>query len=70
MKMERNGSATGHRNDRRCRRGLVSLRSRTEASSSVDILACSRPVPYDCVVKPRFPEVESILAEERERFGI
>ena len=23
-----------------------------------------------CVVKPRFPEVESILAEERERFGI
>jgi hypothetical protein len=30
----------------------------------------SRPVPYDCVVNPRFPEVESILAEERERFGI
>ena len=30
----------------------------------------SRPVPYDCVVKPRFAEVESILAEERERFGI
>ena len=30
---------------------------------------CSRPVPYDCVVKPRFAEVESILAEERERFG-
>jgi hypothetical protein len=39
-------------------------------SSLVDILACSRPVPYDCVVKPRFAEVESILAEERERFGI
>ncbi|KAH9987255.1 cytochrome P450 [Russula vinacea] len=29
-----------------------------------------RPVPYDCIVKPRFAEVESILAEERERFGI
>ena len=36
----------------------------------VDVLACSRPTPYDCVVKPRFPEVESILAKERERFGI
>jgi hypothetical protein len=30
----------------------------------------SRPVSYDCVLKSRFPEVESILAEERERFGI
>ncbi|KAF8488636.1 cytochrome P450 [Russula emetica] len=29
-----------------------------------------RPVPYDCVVTPRFAEVESILAEECERFGI
>jgi len=27
-----------------------------------------RPVPYDCVVTPRFPGVASILAEERERF--
>jgi hypothetical protein len=36
----------------------------------VDVFACSRPLPYDCVVKPRFPEVESILAEERERFGL
>ena len=35
-----------------------------------DMLACSRPVPYDCVVTHRFPEVESILEEERERFGI
>ena len=35
-------------------------------------LACtgSRPVPSDCVITPRFPEVESILAEEREGFGI
>ena len=33
-------------------------------------LACSRPVPFDCVVKPRFADVESILAVERERFGI
>jgi hypothetical protein len=41
-----------------------------EVSFWVDILAYSRPVPYDCVVKPRFPDVESILAEERERFGI
>ena len=36
----------------------------------VNIPACSRPAPYNCVVKPRFAEVESILAEERERFGI
>ncbi len=33
-------------------------------------LVRSRPVPFECVVKPRFAEVESILAEERERFGI
>ena len=39
-------------------------------SPLVDILACSRPIHYDCVVKRRFIEVESILAEERERFGI
>jgi hypothetical protein len=37
---------------------------------TVDILAHSRPVPFDCVVKPRFREVEHLLAEERERFGI
>jgi hypothetical protein len=36
----------------------------------VDIVAYSRPIPFDCVVKPRFREVEYILAEERERFGI
>ena len=35
-----------------------------------DLLAYSRPVPFDCVVKPRFGEVGSLLAEERERFGI
>ena len=34
------------------------------------MLGHSRPVFYDSVVKPRFAEVESILAEERERFGI
>ena len=37
---------------------------------TVDILAQSPPIPFDCVVKPRFSEVESVLAEERERFGI
>jgi hypothetical protein len=36
--------------------------------SPPDNLACSRPVPYDCMITPRFPEVLSILAEERERF--
>lgn len=36
----------------------------------VYIFAYSRPAPYECVITPRFPEVESILAEERERFGI
>jgi hypothetical protein len=34
------------------------------------MLGCSRPAPYDCVVKPRFAEVESILVEERDRLGI
>ena len=36
----------------------------------VDIVGYSRPIPFDCVVRPRFREVGSILAEERERFGI
>jgi hypothetical protein len=36
----------------------------------VDIVAYSRPISFDCVIKPRFREVESLLAEERERFGI
>ncbi|KAI0294689.1 cytochrome P450 [Multifurca ochricompacta] len=27
-----------------------------------------RPAPYDCRITPRFPEVVSILSEERERF--
>jgi len=35
-----------------------------------NMLGCSRPVPYDCVVTPRSAEVESILAEEYERLGI
>ncbi|KAI0248231.1 cytochrome P450 [Lactifluus subvellereus] len=34
----------------------------------VDVGVAVRPAPYDCVVTPRFPEVASILAEERERF--
>jgi len=34
------------------------------------MLARSHPVPYDCVITPRFAEVESILAEEYERLGI
>jgi hypothetical protein len=29
---------------------------------------CSRPLPHDCIITPRFPEVVSILAEERESF--
>jgi hypothetical protein len=37
---------------------------------TVNILAYSRPIPFDCVVKPRFREAESLLAKERERFGI
>ena len=36
----------------------------------VDILAYSRPAPYECVITPRYPEVEVILAQERENFGI
>ena len=28
----------------------------------------SRPLPYNCIVTPRFPEVQSILVEERESF--
>ncbi|KAF8488221.1 hypothetical protein F5888DRAFT_1804626 [Russula emetica] len=41
-----------------------------DVESVVDVGTVNRPVPYDCIVKPRFAEVESILAEERERFGI
>ncbi|KAF8488217.1 cytochrome P450 [Russula emetica] len=37
---------------------------------TVDILVYSCPIPFDCVVKPRFREVEYLLADERERFGI
>ena len=28
----------------------------------------SRPPPHDCIITPRFPEVQSILAEELEGF--
>jgi hypothetical protein len=30
----------------------------------VDILPRSRPVPYDCVITARFPEVASTVAAE------
>ena len=32
------------------------------------IVVCSRPPPHDCIITPRFPEAQSILAEELERF--
>ena len=32
------------------------------------ILVCSRPPPFDCAIAHRFPEVQPILADERERF--
>ena len=32
------------------------------------IFMCSRPPPHDCIFTPRFPEVVTILAEERESF--
>jgi hypothetical protein len=32
------------------------------------IVVCSRPLRHDCIITPRFPEVESILAEESESF--
>ena len=37
---------------------------------TIDILAYSHPIPFDCIVNPRFREAESVLAEERERFGV
>ncbi len=40
-----------------------------KVSSLADMPASGRPVLHECVVSPRFTEVESILAEERERFG-
>jgi len=41
-----------------------------DLETMVDAGSIYRPVPYECVIKPRFPEVESILAQEREHFGI
>jgi hypothetical protein len=29
---------------------------------------CSRPQPFDCIITPRFPGVQSILVEARESF--
>ena len=46
------------------------LLGRVLISLLVDFLEYSRSAPYECVIKPRFPEVESILAQEREHFGI
>ncbi|KAH9994277.1 cytochrome P450 [Russula vinacea] len=34
----------------------------------VDVGVVSRPPLFDCAIAPRFPEVQSILADERERF--
>jgi hypothetical protein len=34
------------------------------------MLTTSNPTPYDCKITPRFPEVVSLLAEERERWGV
>ena len=33
-------------------------------------LAYSRPLPHDCIITPRFPEVLSILAEELNSFEV
>jgi cytochrome P450 len=33
-----------------------------------ELLVCSRPAPYNCVIGPRFSEVLSILAEESASF--
>ncbi|KAI9450251.1 cytochrome P450 [Russula earlei] len=41
-----------------------------DTDTLVDAGLIARPVPYDCVVRPRFTGMESILAEERERFEI
>ncbi|KAI0298174.1 cytochrome P450 [Multifurca ochricompacta] len=41
-----------------------------DTESIVDLGIVIRPKPYDCKFSPRFPEVLSILAEERERCGV
>jgi len=39
-----------------------------DTSAVMEIGVISRPAHFDCTITPRFPEVESILAEERESF--
>ncbi|KAI0298155.1 cytochrome P450 [Multifurca ochricompacta] len=41
-----------------------------DTDSFVDYGLVVRPKPFDCKFTPRFPEVPSILAEERERCGV
>ena len=38
--------------------------------SAADVLPISHHTPFDCKVTPRFPEVMSLLAEERERWAV
>ncbi|KAH9994275.1 cytochrome P450 [Russula vinacea] len=39
-----------------------------DTSAVVNVGIISRPPPHVCIITPRFPEVQSILADERERF--
>lgn len=41
-----------------------------DTESIVDIGLVIHPSPFDCKFTPRFPEVMSLLAEERERWGV
>ncbi|KAI0291636.1 cytochrome P450 [Multifurca ochricompacta] len=41
-----------------------------DTESFTDLGVFIRPKPFDCQFSPRFPEVLSILAEERERWGV
>lgn len=43
------------------------LLSRSVCSAD-KVSSVSRPPPHDCIINPRFPEVLSILAGERENF--
>ncbi|KAI0265680.1 cytochrome P450 [Gloeopeniophorella convolvens] len=40
-----------------------------DLDSFIDLGLVVQPVPHECRITPRFPEVPSILAEERERHG-
>ncbi|KAI0288612.1 cytochrome P450 [Multifurca ochricompacta] len=39
-----------------------------DTDTFIDMGVFIHPTPYDCRIRPRFPEVVSILSEERERF--